>query len=496
MSSSLLSDLKFGARDSSKIIDMGKLAKHMKTAFDIIDASKELNTGIPTTQNSQARSVQDIPQINNQLRVTQTSYDLSSFPHWPEVKQQGSYGMCVNVSIADVLQFMSKSPRVSATFGHINTNFRLVGESAFNIKERDYDILRISKYSVDEVNNRIYEENYADGTYTSIDNQYRTSHALNYTLMNGTATIVGLSSMNIFGFVGESINHYPTIDFNEDAIIPTLMPTEEQYILGKRNAGMFPFTLMTEIYSGDALVLALKYCISVLNAPILIVWNVQYYSIRGAVLVSPPTNPGHIKVYKPDYTLGSHCSTLCGYDDSTSEFLLMNSWGTSFGLNEKPGYFKVSYDYIKDKDCTTELWSLVDTNNFVNMHPTGSPTVIPSYIEGSIASPLIIGIDTMDLYDLIDLTMVFMHGTTFTVSSEYNNATIINGYTLLVYRGTPIRFQDYKITVTATNNIGSCVKVFDVQEGNKSTVDMEILRNVKSELSAQKDQLRGMLASL
>lgn len=53
-----------------------------------------------------------------------------------------------------------------------------------------------------------------------------------------------------------------------------------------------------------------------------------------------------------DQLLGGHALLCMGYDDQTSEYLFMNSWGTSWG---EAGFGRLPYDYMEQmsSDCWT-----------------------------------------------------------------------------------------------------------------------------------------------
>lgn len=496
----------FGAISSHDVVDMDKLSPlyvDKKNAFGVrgvLEFSKTTGESfsqdpVVTVTSSSSSSPTPTTPTTSTLQVIQDSYDLTNLPHWPDVVDQGSYGTCVNVTLASVLQFMSKGPKVSSMYGHYNTNARLLGVSPYNIQSSSKSNIYIKQYVADDVSNNISLRPYASGTSSSISYQYNAARGQNYSMMNGTNTIVALSSMDIFGFIDDSRIHYPTILNAESVVIPTLIPNEDDYKIGKQS-GRFPYTNLMSIYKGDDLVSSAKYCISVLQVPVIIIWNVCYFSITDAEYNKLPK--GHIKNVQPDYILGSHASLLSGYDDSTSEFVLMNSWGQSYGLPEKPGYYKISYDYIKDPTRTTEFWALVPTSTFQNFNIVGEPTSIPAYVEDSINKPLIVGLDNGKnlggrSFDLIDLTKVFTNGMSFKAVSTCNNASITNGHFMIIYYGFPyLRLNTYQVTVTATNSIGSCTKVFDVHEGEIPS-DAPLITAIETDLIAQEKILNDLL---
>ena len=44
-----------------------------------------------------------------------------------------------------------------------------------------------------------------------------------------------------------------------------------------------------------------------------------------------------------------------GYDDSTREFIVRNSWGTTWGIK---GYFMMPYAYLMDTNLADDFWTI------------------------------------------------------------------------------------------------------------------------------------------
>ncbi len=53
--------------------------------------------------------------------------------------------------------------------------------------------------------------------------------------------------------------------------------------------------------------------------------------------------------------LGGHAVLAIGYDDSTSRFLVRNSWGIDWGLK---GYFTIPYDYLSNPNLASDFWTI------------------------------------------------------------------------------------------------------------------------------------------
>jgi C1A family cysteine protease len=53
--------------------------------------------------------------------------------------------------------------------------------------------------------------------------------------------------------------------------------------------------------------------------------------------------------------LGGHAVLVVGYDDSTSRFIVRNSWGDQWA---KSGYFEMPYEYLLNSDLSDDFWRI------------------------------------------------------------------------------------------------------------------------------------------
>jgi len=58
---------------------------------------------------------------------------------------------------------------------------------------------------------------------------------------------------------------------------------------------------------------------------------------------------------KDEKCMGGHAVLAVGYDDSKKAFIVMNSWGTSWG---DKGFFYLPYDYMTNANLASDFWSL------------------------------------------------------------------------------------------------------------------------------------------
>lgn len=58
---------------------------------------------------------------------------------------------------------------------------------------------------------------------------------------------------------------------------------------------------------------------------------------------------------KGEKTVGLHAVLTAGYDDSTSRFIVRNSWGRQWGMD---GYFTMPYEYLLDSEISHDFWTI------------------------------------------------------------------------------------------------------------------------------------------
>ena len=56
-----------------------------------------------------------------------------------------------------------------------------------------------------------------------------------------------------------------------------------------------------------------------------------------------------------EQVLGGHAVLAVGYDDPTQRFIVMNSWGTDWGMH---GFFTIPYAYLTDTDLSADFWTV------------------------------------------------------------------------------------------------------------------------------------------
>ncbi len=93
---------------------------------------------------------------------------------------------------------------------------------------------------------------------------------------------------------------------------------------------------------------------SVLYQNIPIVFGINVYSsfesatvARTGIVPMPNT--------RREQLLGGHALVLAGYDDTQSQFIVRNSWGTSWGQS---GYCRMPYNYVINPSLSSDFWSI------------------------------------------------------------------------------------------------------------------------------------------
>ncbi len=73
------------------------------------------------------------------------------------------------------------------------------------------------------------------------------------------------------------------------------------------------------------------------------------------------TNTGVVPMpVKGEQNIGGHATLCVGFDNSTSRFLVMNSWGTDWGMQ---GYFTIPYAYLTNPNLADDFWTIKMVEN-------------------------------------------------------------------------------------------------------------------------------------
>lgn len=60
---------------------------------------------------------------------------------------------------------------------------------------------------------------------------------------------------------------------------------------------------------------------------------------------------------KGEHMLGGHAVMAVGYSDSQKQFIVRNSWGSTWGDD---GYFYMPYDYLENSSLASDFWTIRD----------------------------------------------------------------------------------------------------------------------------------------
>jgi C1A family cysteine protease len=56
-----------------------------------------------------------------------------------------------------------------------------------------------------------------------------------------------------------------------------------------------------------------------------------------------------------EQVMGGHCVVAVGYDNSTRNFIIRNSWGAGWG---KGGYCMMPYEYLITPQLASDFWTI------------------------------------------------------------------------------------------------------------------------------------------
>lgn len=113
------------------------------------------------------------------------------------------------------------------------------------------------------------------------------------------------------------------------------------------------------------------------------------------------SNTGIMPMPKQGETMvGGHAITCCGFDDSTRQFIIRNSWGDDWGIK---GNFLMPYDFIVNGNYAADFWTirLVENNDespvpdpvppTPNRLCDNAPWLLPAltaFVDGAVQSPV------------------------------------------------------------------------------------------------------------
>jgi hypothetical protein len=422
-----------------------------------LDASKK-NTPVLGKGHSDQRTILTRSFANAQSPVIvvplpaapKGTLDISLLPGWPEVKDQGIFGTCVSVTLANIAQWLRKDVgQPSSVFLHFNAKARIMGCRIFKI-----DNSNINQIEIADDDNTPYSIYAGSASDLALVTAAQTAN-LDY-LTGGVAIVAASAAIDVFGTVKESEFPYSS------SLSPNLIdqsnapPAASVY----RNASISDTQCRKFETVGHELIAEIRSQIAS-NIPVIIVYDMYLNSATAA------TNPwsstaGYLTVpTNNDVNIGTHCSLLCGYDDAQSSFIMQNTWGKQCGLYMKRGYYMVPYEYIVNNQLTYEHWVIGGPMRLRTVGTTVKlPTCTQPFVSPLLVPPIVQGYQ----FYAIDLLNHFEGADEFTVTSTANNVSIVNITKLYLYPKQ--RTKEYTVTVTAKNMAGQIQKSFYIIESH------------------------------
>ena len=152
----------------------------------------------------------------------------------------------------------------------------------------------------------------------------------------------GVASVHTIGVCKETDWPYDIAKFAEK-------PTSELYVKAKKHvSGKFHrldqnmFQVKTALIQGTPVMVGITLYDS---------FESQEVSATGIV---PMPN------VKTESCLGGHAVLIVGYDDDKHQFIMRNSWGSTWG---DKGYFYLPYNYMMSPDLASDFWVILDVKD-------------------------------------------------------------------------------------------------------------------------------------
>ncbi len=178
-----------------------------------------------------------------------------------------------------------------------------------------------------------YNERVMEGTPPSVD--------------SGAQIRDGIKSVATLGACKETTWPYSDVNKNP-APCPACAYAKKPSAAASREAAKYKINIYQRLNSGQ--LSSLKGCLASGN-PFVFGFTV-YDSFESAQVAKT----GVVPMPGPkEHVLGGHAVLAVGYDDSTSRFIVRNSWGAGWGMK---GYFTIPYLYLTDAQLAADFWTI------------------------------------------------------------------------------------------------------------------------------------------
>lgn len=171
---------------------------------------------------------------------------------------------------------------------------------------------------------------------------------------NGTSMKLGIRSVVDYGYCQES---YWTYDTTQTLVRPPK--------IAYRYAGTHKITQFGQVEQN------LDQLRGILSSGNLFCFGFTAYTSYESDDV---TNTGILNLPADDeVALGGHGVLCCGFDDSTSTFIVRNSLGPSWGMS---GYFTMPYEYVTNPNLASDFWTITALPVITDRHTLSIPTLV------------------------------------------------------------------------------------------------------------------------
>jgi C1A family cysteine protease len=152
-------------------------------------------------------------------------------------------------------------------------------------------------------------------------------------------------------------------------------PYEEKKIFNKPNIAVSKFALYCKLLGSKEIIRQNIKKELVANNPV--IFGIKVFSSFNN---DKTIKTGHIVMpSKDDDLIGGHSSILIGFNDSTNEYVFINTWGKTWGDG---GFGYIPYEYVNNSELADEFYVMTKVSNpFINFFDPVDEFKIDNYIN-------------------------------------------------------------------------------------------------------------------